>query len=126
MGPTKRSIQKWKPLQKADEKRLDAELRKLKPEDGAAALLGLVKEWRDAGDTGTQDMVDRKALVPLKGPKNTGLWEFRSSVGNKQARLIAALEGDVMYLLHAFSKTKSTDSDHGIQTAQVRWNGWDV
>ena len=50
------------------------------------------------------------------------LWEVRSSIlkGKVEARVIFAVDGGTMVLLHGFNK-KPSQQDHEIETARARW-----
>lgn len=59
--------------------------------------------------------------LPLVRHLRGGLWEVRSSLSNRIARVIFAVEGNTMYLLHGFIKTTQTTSPSDLALAEKRW-----
>jgi phage-related protein len=56
----------------------------------------------------------------LRGP----IWEIRSSLGNRIARTLFAVEGDRMILLHGFIKKTQRTSSDDIELAERRLKEW--
>ena len=59
--------------------------------------------------------------LPLVRHLRGDLWEVRSSLNNRIARVIFAVEADTMYLLHAFIKTTQTTPPAELALAEKRW-----
>ncbi len=59
---------------------------------------------------------------PLVGNLGQGLWEVRSSVGDRIARLIFHVEGSTMVLLHGFIKKTQKTPKHELEIAMKRLN----
>ena len=59
--------------------------------------------------------------LPLVRHLQGDLWEVRSSLGNRIARVIFAVEGNTMYLLHGFIKTTQKTPTNDLELAQKRW-----
>jgi phage-related protein len=49
------------------------------------------------------------------------LWEVRTSLANRLARVIFAVEGNTIYLLHGFIKTTQKTPPADLALAQKRW-----
>jgi phage-related protein len=49
------------------------------------------------------------------------LWEVRTQLANRIARVIFAVEGNTMYLLHGFIKTTPKTAPADLALAQKRW-----
>ena len=58
---------------------------------------------------------------PLVRHLQGDLWEVRSNLSNRIARLIFAVEGNTMYLLHGFIKTMQKTLANDLELAQKRW-----
>jgi phage-related protein len=56
-------------------------------------------------------------VIDLQGD----LWEVRSSLVTRIARVIFAVEGNTMYLLHGFIKTTQKTPPADLALAQKRW-----
>jgi phage-related protein len=92
-----------------------------------------VREWLKA-----LDMVDRKtigediAYVQYKWPIGKprvdhlrgSVWEVRSKIGNRIARVLFAVEGAEMILLHAFFKKTQQTNPADIELATKRLKEW--
>jgi phage-related protein len=59
---------------------------------------------------------------PLVGNLGAGLWEVRSHMGARIARLIFCLEGRAMVLLHGFIKKTQKTPRHDLDLAMKRKN----
>jgi phage-related protein len=59
---------------------------------------------------------------PLIGSLGSGLWEVRSDLGSRIARVIFCVEGRTMVLLHAFIKKTQKTPDHELELARRRKN----
>ena len=59
--------------------------------------------------------------LPLVRHLRGDLWEVRSSLNNRIARVIFAVEGNTMYLLHGFIKTTQTTPPPDLALAEKRW-----
>ncbi|MCL2309838.1 MAG: type II toxin-antitoxin system RelE/ParE family toxin [Proteobacteria bacterium] len=59
--------------------------------------------------------------LPLVRHLQGDLWEIRSNLGNRIARVIFAVEGDTMYLLHGFIKATQKTQPADLALAQRRW-----
>ncbi|NDP38030.1 MAG: type II toxin-antitoxin system RelE/ParE family toxin [Rhodoferax sp.] len=75
-----------------------------------------VREWLKA-----LDKVDRQAIVDhLRG----SIWEVRSKIGNRIARVLFAVEQSEMILLHAFIKKTQQTNPTDIELASKRLKEW--
>ena len=59
--------------------------------------------------------------LPLVRHLRGDLWEVRTSLGNRIARVIFAVEDDTMYLLHGFIKTTQKTPPDELALAEKRW-----
>ena len=59
---------------------------------------------------------------PLVGNVGPGLWEVRSHLGNRMARIIFCVEGRIMVLLHGFIKKTQKTPKHELDLAIKRKN----
>jgi phage-related protein len=59
---------------------------------------------------------------PLVGNLGNGLWEVRSRLGNRIARVIFYIEGQTMVLLHGFIKKTQKTPKHELDLALKRKN----
>jgi phage-related protein len=59
---------------------------------------------------------------PLVGSLGKGLWEIRSRLGDRIARVIFCVEGSVMVLLHGFIKKTQKTPAHELDLARKRMN----
>lgn len=59
--------------------------------------------------------------LPLVRHLRRDLWEVRTSLGNRIARIIFAVEGGTMYLLHGFIKTTRKTPPDDLRLAERRW-----
>lgn len=59
--------------------------------------------------------------LPLVRHLQGDLWEVRSSLGNRIARVIFAVDGNTMYLLHGFIKTTPKTPLGDLTLADKRW-----
>lgn len=88
-------------------------------------LLGLPKEDRKAIGTDI-------AYVPYKWPMGRprvahilgDIWEVRSSLANRTARVLFAVDGKEMVLLHGFIKKTQSTPVQEIELAKTRWRQW--
>lgn len=62
--------------------------------------------------------------LPLVRAFGGGLFEVRSSLGNRIARVIFAVDGDLMVLLHGFIKKTQATPKHDLDLAKDRWGRW--
>jgi phage-related protein len=60
--------------------------------------------------------------LPLVRHLQGDLWEVRTRLSNRIARVIFAVEGSMMYLLHGFIKTTQKTPPADLALAQKRWN----
>ncbi|MFM8831666.1 MAG: type II toxin-antitoxin system RelE/ParE family toxin [Spartobacteria bacterium] len=58
---------------------------------------------------------------PLVDSLGGGLWEIRSSLGNRIARTFFLIENQEMILLHGFLKKSRTAPKHDIDLVRKRW-----
>ena len=58
--------------------------------------------------------------MPLIRKLETGLWEVRSRLPDRIARVIFTVEGDTMVLLHGFIKQSQKTPPQDLQTARQR------
>ncbi len=59
--------------------------------------------------------------MPLVKHLQGDLWEVRTQLANRIARVIFAVEGSTMYLLHGFIKTTQKTAHADMALAQKRW-----
>jgi len=59
---------------------------------------------------------------PLVGSLGQGLWEVRSRLGDRIARVIFCVEGSIMVLLHGFIKKTQKTPRHDLGLALKRFN----
>jgi phage-related protein len=59
--------------------------------------------------------------LPLVKHLQGDLWEVRTSLANRLARVIFAVEGNTIYLLHGFIKTTQKTPPADLALAQKRW-----
>ena len=59
--------------------------------------------------------------LPLVRHLRGDLWEVRTSLGNRIARVIFAVENETMYLLHGFIKTTRKTPPDDLRLAEKRW-----
>jgi phage-related protein len=59
---------------------------------------------------------------PLVGSLGNGLWEVRSRIGDRIARMIFCVEGQTMVLLHGFVKKTRKAPRHELELALKRKN----
>ncbi len=59
--------------------------------------------------------------LPLVRHLQGDLWEVRTSLSNRIARVIFAVEGNAMFLLHGFIKTSQKTPPAELALAQTRW-----
>lgn len=52
------------------------------------------------------------------------IWEVRTSLGNRIARTLFAVEGGQVVLLHAFIKKTRKTAEHDIKLAEKRFKEW--
>jgi phage-related protein len=62
--------------------------------------------------------------LPLVRAFGGGVFEVRASLGNRIARVIFAVDGDLMVLLHGFIKTTPATPKHDLDLAKDRWSRW--
>lgn len=60
--------------------------------------------------------------MPLVDHLESGIWEVRSRLGTRIARVLFALDGDTMVLLHGFIKKeqKTPRSELGLATDRLK------
>jgi len=62
---------------------------------------------------------------PLVAHLRSDIWEVRSSLENREARVLFALAAQEMVLLHGFvKKTRSTPTEE-LDIAERRWQAWE-
>jgi len=59
--------------------------------------------------------------LPLVRHLQGDLWEVRTGLSNRIARVIFAVEGNTMHLLHGFIKTTPKTPPADLELAQKRW-----
>ena len=59
--------------------------------------------------------------LPLVRHLQGDLWEVRTSLDNRIARVIFAVESETMYLLHGFIKTTRKTPPRDLRLAEKRW-----
>jgi len=59
---------------------------------------------------------------PLVGNLGNGLWEVRSRLGDRIARVVFCVQGQTMVLLHAFIKKTQKTPPHELALAVKRMN----
>lgn len=59
--------------------------------------------------------------LPLVKHLQGDLWEVRTSLDNRIARVIFAVESETMYLLHGFLKTTRKTPPRDLRLAEKRW-----
>lgn len=59
--------------------------------------------------------------LPLVRHLQGDLWEVRTCLSNRIARVIFAVEGDTIYLLHGFIKTTQKTPPADLALAHKRW-----
>ena len=59
--------------------------------------------------------------LPLVRHLRGDLWEVRTNLANRIARVIFAVESDTMYLLHGFIKTTQKTQPEDLNLAEKRW-----
>jgi phage-related protein len=85
-------------------------------------LKGLTKEERTEVGGDIQSVQFGWPLgMPLVKHLQGDLWEVRTHLANRIARVIFAVEGNTMYLLHAFIKTTQKTAPADLALAQKRW-----
>jgi phage-related protein len=86
-------------------------------------LLSLSKEERKViGDDVLKVQYCWPIGMPLVGSLGSGLWEVRSRLGDRIARLIFVVEGRSMVLLHGFLKKTRKAPGHELDVALKRRN----
>jgi len=88
-------------------------------------LLGLSKEDRKAIGT---DIAYVQYKWPIGRPRVAHLvgdiWEVRSRLANRTARVLFAVDGKEMVLLHGFIKKTQSAPVQDIELAKARWREW--
>ena len=92
-----------------------------------------VREWIDAlpphdRKVIREDITEVQFEWPMGRPRvdhlRDGLWEIRSRLENRQARVLFAFTGREMVILHGFiKKTRATPSEE-LEVAERRWKVW--
>jgi phage-related protein len=59
---------------------------------------------------------------PLVDSLGNGLWEVRSRLRGRIARVIFCVEGSTLVLLHGFIKKAQKTAQHELDLAMKRWN----
>jgi len=88
--------------------------------DQVSATRGTKNYWRGYSGRAVS-LAGRYALVRNLAPN---LWEVRSTIGNRIARVLFSIEGDVMVLLHGFIKQTQKTSPQDLALAQKRLKQW--
>jgi phage-related protein len=92
-----------------------------------------VREWlRDLAKGPRRTIGEDIAYVQYKWPIGKprvdhlrgAIWEIRSSLGNRIARTLFAVEGNRMILLHGFIKKTQRTSSDDIELAEKRLKEW--
>ena len=111
----------------ANHPRLDASFFRtsLGNEPGREWLLSLSKEDRKAVGT---DIAYVQYKWPLGKPRVDHLrgdvWEVRSSLKGRIARVLFAVDGKEMVLLHGFIKKSQRTPSADLALAEARWREW--
>lgn len=58
--------------------------------------------------------------LPVCRSMGDGLWEVRSSLGNRIARVLFCIAGDTMWLLHGFIKKQQKTPPQDLSLARMR------
>ena len=86
-------------------------------------LLSLTREERKAiGDDVLKVQYCWPIGKPLVGNMRNGLWEVRSRLGDRIARVMFFVEGRTMVLLHGFVKKTQKTPKHELDLAMKRMN----
>lgn len=86
-------------------------------------LLSLAKEERKIiGDDVLKVQYCWPIGMPLVGNMGKGLWEVRSRLGDRIARVMFCVEGRTMVLLHGFVKKTQKTPKHELDLAIKRMN----
>src|ERR1700682_2897070 len=92
-----------------------------------------VREWlkalkRDEGKLIGTDIAYVQFKWPLGKPRVDHLrgpiWEIRTRLRNRIARVLFVVSGDELILLHGFIKQTQKTPDDDIALAQKRWKEW--
>jgi len=92
-----------------------------------------VREWLKALDKADRQVIGEDiAYVQYKWPIGKprvdhlrgSIWEVRSKIGNRIARVLFAVEGAEMILLHAFIKKTQQTNPNDIELASKRLKEW--
>ena len=90
-----------------------------------------VREWLQSLPKGDRKIIGSDVLKvqycwpigkPLVGNLSNGLWEVRSRLGDRIARVIFSLEEDAIVLLHGFIKKTQKTPKHELDLALKRRN----
>ena len=76
---------------------------------------------------GTEDRRNRHCLTigkPRVDHLRGGIWEVRSRVPTRIGRVLFAVSGDEMVLLHGFMKKTQKTPREDIELAESRWKEW--
>lgn len=85
-------------------------------------LKGLTKEERTEVGGDIQSVQFGWPIgMPLVKHLHGDLWEVRTQLANRIARVIFSVEGNTMYLLHGFIKTTPKTPPADLALAQKRW-----
>jgi phage-related protein len=88
-------------------------------------LLGLSKEERKAIGS---DIAYVQYKWPIGKPRvdhlGGDIWEIRSTLPNRIARVLFAVDGKEMVLLHGFIKKTKTTPPNDLRLALARWKEW--
>jgi len=88
-------------------------------------LLSLSKEDRKAGGT---DIAYVQCKWPLGKPRvdplRGNVWEVRSSLKGRIARVLFAVDGKELVLLHGFIKKSQRTPGGDLALAEARWREW--
>lgn len=92
-----------------------------------------VREWLKALDKADRQVIGEDiAYVQYKWPIGKprvdhlrgSIWEVRSKIGNRIARVLFAVEGTELILLHAFIKKTQQTNPNDIELASKRLKEW--
>ena len=86
-----------------------------------AELAQRVAKGRKAGNRRRYPVGSVWLALPLVRHLRGDLWEVRTSLGNRIARVIFAVENETMYLLHGFIKTTRKTPPDDLRLAAKRW-----
>lgn len=92
-----------------------------------------VREWLKSLPEAEQEIIgvdidQVQWLWPVGRPRvdhlRAGIWEVRSTLANRGARVLFAIRGEDMVLLHGFFKKTRSTPPEDIEIAARRWKEW--